>query len=160
MKFKNSDLALGALNDTVFTIAKLAHHGQTDQSGDEYFQHPVRVAAMARKEMPGNPYVFAVGMLHDVLEDTHWTANHLRVLLSAYEEADVEAILKSVFLLTRTSDNVDTYYEAIKTDPVALVVKLCDIRDNMDPTRLAKLSDERQLRLIKKYSKGKEKLSF
>ena len=71
MQFKNSDLALGALNDTVFTIAKLAHHGQTDQSGDEYFQHPVRVAAMARKEMPGNPYVFAVGMLHDVLEDTH-----------------------------------------------------------------------------------------
>jgi len=159
MDFKDDFSADYAFREIARSIAKIAHHGAVDKSGDEYFQHPLRVAEMVKKEMPGNTIAAAAAYLHDVLEDTEWTETNIREMFAAFPKESVDKLINAVVLLTRTKDNVETYYEDIKKNEVALVVKLCDIRDNTDPTRLAKLSDENQIRLIKKYSKAKEKLS-
>ena len=159
ISFKDNYIAGEIFRDIARSIAKIAHHGAVDKSGDEYFQHPLRVAGMVEKESPLNDIAIAAAYLHDVLEDTTWTETDIRSQFAAFERAPVDRLITVVTLLTRTKDNVETYYEDIKKDPDALTVKLCDIRDNTDPVRLAKLSEENQIRLIKKYSKAKEKMS-
>ena len=53
-------------------IAREAHRGQLDKSGEEYIGHPLRVmAAGATLEEK------IVGVLHDVVEDSSWTLGML-----------------------------------------------------------------------------------
>ena len=46
-------------------ISKLAHKGQVDKAGIDYFTHPEAVAAML-----DTPQEKVVGYLHDTVEDT------------------------------------------------------------------------------------------
>ena len=49
-------------------ISKLAHKGQVDKAGIDYFTHPEAVAAML-----DTPQEKVVGYLHDTVEDTDVT---------------------------------------------------------------------------------------
>lgn len=125
-------------------IAASAHAGQTDKAGNDYITHPRRVAARVQPQTAENR---AAALLHDVLEDTSVTAEDLAA-------AGVpDGVIAAVRLLTRSKDVPSTeYYEAIRTDPIALAVKLADIADNTDPSRLALLDSATQDRLRAKYA--------
>ena len=61
--------------------------------------------------------------------------------------------------MSRKDDEDEEWMDFIKRasdDPIALRVKMADIRDNMSPTRLYKLEPEVRERLKKKYMAATE----
>lgn len=121
-------------------LARLAHIGQLDKSGEAYANHPMRVAANFE---PGSAE-WEIAWLHDVVEDCGVEVADLRSLFG--DEA-----AEAVALLSRNIDDGRDYYERIKQSPMALKVKLADIADNLDPERLDRLDDKTRARLVKKY---------
>lgn len=67
------------------SLAALAHDGQLDKSGEPYILHCLRVM-LAQKTDDAR----IVGVLHDLLEGTSWTADGLRAL--GFSEDIVQAI--------------------------------------------------------------------
>ena len=63
-----------AIIATATTIAKAAHAGQFDNVGHEYIEHPVFVANMLSVY---GERAYAAGILHDVIEDSDYTAETL-----------------------------------------------------------------------------------
>lgn len=126
--------------------ATMAHFGQRDLAGQDYITHPLRVATALENE---SPEVRAVAFLHDVLEDTDYTAADL---LAAGFPLDV---VEAVQCLTKNpGEQRETYWERIKSNPIALQVKLADIADNNDPDRLAKLNPDKAAQLATKYAQA------
>ncbi|WP_232333689.1 hypothetical protein [Agromyces laixinhei] len=133
-------------------IAFVAHHGQLDQVGAEYIDHPGRVAE--RFDALTEPVLVAAAWLHDVLEDSDVTAQDL---LEAGVQPEVVEIVQ---LLTRDPDVADdAYYAGIRRHPVARRVKLADIDDNTAPWRVRRLDYAAQVRLTEKYRRAREALT-
>jgi (p)ppGpp synthase/HD superfamily hydrolase len=110
---------------------KRAHKGQKDLGGKPYWTHPVRV--MARLGRSASVTEKHAALLHDVIEDTKTTFDDLR---KAGFHADV---LVAVELLTRPANL--TYQRYISRlmrsgNVVAMRVKLVDLLDNMDDSRI------------------------
>lgn len=122
------------------TLAMEAHAGQVDKAGQPYIGHVGRVAAAVR----GDDDAEVVAWLHDVLEDCPAFAERVQAFPDPLQHA--------VRLLSRTSaTDAATYYMRIAADPLALKVKLADIADNADETRLASLDAATAERLRDKY---------
>lgn len=122
-------------------IAVLAHKGQKDKSGVEYILHPLRVMERGKTEVEK-----ICGVLHDVVEDSDWTIDDLK------NEGFSEEVISVIKCLTKESDNedYDEFIERIAKDPIATKVKLNDLLDNMDITRLNELTDQ-DLHRLNKY---------
>ena len=113
-------------------IAFEAHKDQKDKNGETYLGHVLRVMNMGRTEEEK-----ICEVLHDVVEDTEMTFDDLR------NEGFSEKIINAIFCLTKESDSED-YEEFIKRiakNPLAVNVKLNDLTDNMDITRIEYLND-------------------
>ena len=64
-------------------------------------------------------------------------------------------VIDCVVLLTRREDAPDDYYyRRIRSDDVALEVKLADLADNTDPNRLSRVAKPEQTQLRAKYRKA------
>ncbi len=137
-------------------IATVAHSGQVDKTGAPYIEHPARVAGFVEVDPSSKGAIatyVAAAWLHDVVEDTAVTLDDLNA-------AGIQgSVITAVQLLTKVpgEPNAD-YYERIRDNHMARTVKLADIRDNLDPRRLAKLDDETIARLVRKYAKALEAL--
>ena len=130
--------------ETARVLAEEAHAGQVDKSGAPYVEHPARVAA--RFDPVDEPVAHAAAWLHDVLEDTDMDADWLRL------HGIPDDVIRIVELLTRTPEvNAETYYAAIRLDPVATMVKAADIADNLLPERTRLLEPATRARLRVKY---------
>ena len=130
-------------------IAREAHRGQLDKSGEEYIGHPLRVmAAGATLEEK------IVGVLHDVVEDSSWTLGMLS------DEGFSQEVIDALRCLTKLpeGESYDKYIARIKSNPLAVAVKLNDLSDNMDIRRLPYLSDK-DVKRLKKYLKAYKQLS-
>lgn len=122
-------------------IAVNAHFGQTDKAGVPYIFHPLRVMShMSTNEER------IVAVLHDVVEDTKVTFDNL-------VEAGIPKHLVLVLrVLTRTSDTpYESYISKISENLLATRVKIADLIDNMDTSRLSNITDE-DLSRLKKYA--------
>lgn len=129
-------------------IAIRAHHGQVDKCGEPYITHPERVAAGVRADLRHDADAEAVAWLHDVVEDTDVTLDDLRFERFPRRVVDaVDAITK------RKGESFADYYERVKANPLALVVKWHDVADNADPARLAKVAPDTRERLRAKYER-------
>ena len=102
-------------------IAKLAHRGQVDKAGNDYFSHPEAVAAML-----DTPQEKVVGYLHDTVEDTEVTIEEIREIFG-------DEIADAVALMTH-ADGVPymDYVKEIGKNPLARKVKLADLTHNME----------------------------
>src|SRR3989442_6037066 len=60
-----------------YIFSAVEHKGQTRASGEPYLVHPLEVAAILA-EMRMDPACVAVGLLHDVLEDTLTDAERIK----------------------------------------------------------------------------------
>jgi (p)ppGpp synthase/HD superfamily hydrolase len=132
-------------------IMKMAHNSQFDKGGTDYYLHPLRVAQEAKKMFNTEYDKFigeCVALLHDVIEDSNLTADDL------VNENFENAIVSRVVCMTRKDgESYMDYIKRIGEDNICRIIKMCDLKDNMDVTRLDKLKDE-DLNRIKKYHKA------
>lgn len=134
-------------------LARIAHRGQVDKVGEDYIGHPRRVANAVAGAVGDGPAV-QVAWLHDVVEDTDVTLYDLRVFGFSPEVIDaVDAVTK------RKGEAFADYYERVKANNLAVVVKWFDVADNADPARLARVAPDTQARLREKYERAKAVLS-
>ena len=129
-------------------IATEAHRGQLDKAGNDYIGHPLRVMAAGKSV---NEKI--VGVLHDVVEDTEWTFEMLAAEGFAHE------VIDALRCVTKLSDSepYDKFIARVKTNSLAVAVKLNDLTDNMDIRRLPYLSDK-DVKRLKKYLKAYKQL--
>lgn len=129
-------------------IAVMAHAGQRDKVGAPYVLHPLRMMAAMRTDAER-----IAALLHDVVEDTDWTLERLRA------EGFDEAIVRAVDSLThREGEPYEAFIERASQDAIARVVKIADLRDNLDASRLNGLT-ESDIRRIIKYQQALAVLS-
>ncbi len=127
--------------DEARRLATEAHRSQLDKSGAPYIGHPLRVAK--RLDSVDEQ---VVALLHDVLEDTPVTVDDLAAA------GATEAQLRALELLCHAPGVDDlTYWRSVRSDPLALIVKIADIADNTDPARVARLDARTAERLAAKY---------
>ena len=135
-------------------LATTAHVGQVDKSGAPYIDHTSRIAAKMVEYYGEDADEVVVAWLHDVLEDTDLTVEDLRQKGCSEEQLD------AIVALTHRphEPNVD-YLDRVKQNLIATRVKFGDIEDNTDPERMAKLDEETQARLQKKYAAAIDRLT-
>jgi (p)ppGpp synthase/HD superfamily hydrolase len=128
-------------------IATESHEGQTDKAGKKYILHPLR--AMNNCETDTEKIC---AVLHDVIEDTEITLKDLE------NEGFSDEILRVLDLLTkRHGENYDSFIGRICTNEIACRVKIADLEDNMDSSRLNNPTEE-DLKRQDKYVKALERI--
>lgn len=127
-------------------LSRCAHKGQVDKGGTDYFEgHITNVVS----SVEGNAKIVAA--LHDVLEDTDVTESELREKFPA-------KIIDAVVLLThRKGEPYSDYIARIKTNSLAIEVKLADLNNNMNLSRIPHPTKS-DYRRVEKYKKAVEKL--
>jgi len=121
-------------------IAGQAHINQKRKDGRPYIVHPEAVAKAVQCYGPESQ---AVAWLHDVLEDTPTTAGDLKSMGMS------DSIIEAVQALTRDDSKEDyflDYLPRVEANPLALVVKIADINNN--------LGDMPSPRNVEKYGKA------
>jgi hypothetical protein len=130
-------------------VATQAHEGQVDKAGAPYITHPRRVAARVAAR-GGTVEQQAAALLHDVLEDTPLTAEQLPLL------GVPDTVVDAVLALTKGPDEpYDDSVARAARHPLARLVKRCDVEDNTDPDRLARLDPTTRQRLEAKYARAR-----
>ena len=129
-------------------IATEAHRGQLDKAGNDYIGHSLRVMAAGKSTDEK-----IVGVLHDVVEDSDWTFERLAA------EGFSDEVIEALRCVTKISEGepYDKFIARVKTNPLAVAVKLNDLSDNMDIRRLPYLSDK-DVKRLKKYLKAYKQL--
>lgn len=115
-------------------LATIAHAGAVDRAGVDYINHPARVAALV-EAAGGDDVAIAAAWLHDVVEDTHYTRADIEAACGV-EVADVVALLSK-----NLAADYDSYYEGIRANARARMVKVADLTHNSDVTRLSVVTD-------------------
>lgn len=134
--------------EKAIAIASNAHAGQVDKGGKPYILHPVRVM-MAQQSIDA----MIVGVLHDVVEDTTISLEELTKLGFSNE------VVEAINCLTKKGKNYDMYLQKVKQNSLAREVKLADLADNMDLSRLPTVT-EKDLKRQQKYLKASEYLQI
>jgi len=129
--------------EEAITLAAGAHRGQKDKAGAPYILHPLRL--MLRMETDAERIV---AVLHDVIEDSHYSLDALNN--EGYPPEIIEAL---DCLSRRENEPYDIFIERVKTNPLARKVKLADLEDNMDAKRLKTMS-RKDLDRLHKYQKA------
>jgi (p)ppGpp synthase/HD superfamily hydrolase len=125
-------------------IAVKAHSGQTDKAGKPYILHPLRVMFSLTTESER-----IAGVLHDVIEDCQVSIEDL--VASGFSKEVIGAI-EAVTKRPEEKGSDEGYQEFVAraaANPIARRVKIADLRDNMDVTRLGEIGDKDAQRLGK-----------
>lgn len=118
-------------------IAARAHAGQRDKAGAPYIFHPLRLMLAVR----GDEARMAA-VLHDVVEDTPLTFEDL--LREGFPVAVVDAVRA---LTKHEGESRIAAAHRAAANPVARAVKLADVTDNMDLSRIAAPTEKDYARL-------------
>jgi (p)ppGpp synthase/HD superfamily hydrolase len=126
------------------TIALEAHNGATDKAGLPYAGHIMRVMQAGKTNDEK-----IVGVLHDLVEDTDWTFDKL------LQEGFPQHIVDALRCVTKISEDepYEDFIERVKSNPLAVAVKINDLTDNMDIRRLTELNDK-DVQRLRKYLKA------
>jgi (p)ppGpp synthase/HD superfamily hydrolase len=127
-----------------FDIVSKAFDGKTDKAGKPYIGHLTRVASNVLGNSNIRELLTTIALLHDLVEDTDWTEEDLR-------KEFPDEVVDAVIALTKVEgQNYETYINNLISNKLAIHVKLSDLKDNMDVTRLPELGDY-ELKRLKKY---------
>lgn len=129
--------------------------GKVDRGGNPYIGHIHRVANRAEKITKGS---YLTGFLHDVFEDTDLTADDL------YLHGVSNSVINRVSVLTREDGiSYKSYikkikkYAKINNDIIILAVKIADLNDNLNVSRLRVLHCT-DVNRLKKYMEARQSL--
>lgn len=129
-------------------LATRVHTGQLDKGGTPYILHPLRVMLNTDNELER-----ICAVLHDVVEDSDISFEDLR------REGFSEEVITVLDCLTkRDGESYDDFISRVLTNETACRVKLADLCDNMNLTRIANPTEEDEVRL-KKYNEAAERIS-
>lgn len=134
------------LTKKAIVLAYNAHINQKDKSGLPYIFHPWEVANQLNDEA-----CVCVALLHDIIEDTNITYDDLR------NEGFSEEIIEGIKGVTKqeNEDYMDFVTRA-KSNNISRLVKIADLRHNMDLTRMNEITEFD----IKRYQKYEKALKF
>ncbi|MEM9393702.1 MAG: bifunctional (p)ppGpp synthetase/guanosine-3',5'-bis(diphosphate) 3'-pyrophosphohydrolase [Pseudomonadota bacterium] len=123
------------LVEAAYNYGRDMHRGQTRHSGEEYFTHPVAVAAiLAEQRLDDSTIVTA--LLHDTLEDTRSTYSELEKRFG-HEIAELVNGVTNLTNLelssreTKQAENFRKLFMAMSKDLRVILVKLGDRLHNM-----------------------------
>ena len=129
--------------ERAIAIAAAAHAGQLDKGGAPYILHPLKV--MLRMTTLEERIV---AVLHDVVEDCDISLDDLR------KEGFSEEVLTAIQSVTKVpGESYEDFVERAAQNPIGRVVKLADLEENSDISRIASPSWE-DLERIEKYRRA------
>lgn len=123
-------------------IAADAFKGKLDKGGQPYILHCLRVMNGVSQS---DPQLMQAAVLHDLIEDCdEWTVDRLRAEGFSYKVCGLIEMLTH-----EKSEPYQDYIERIGVNPLAREIKLADLRDNTNITRLKGLRPQDFERLEK-----------
>lgn len=129
--------------ECAIAIAATAHAGQVDKGGAPYILHPLKV--MLRMSTLEERIV---AVLHDVVEDCGISLDDLR------KEGFSEEVLSAIESVTKMpGESYEDFVERAAQNPIGRAVKLADLEENSDLSRIASPSWE-DLERIEKYRRA------
>lgn len=127
-------------------LAVEAHAGDTDKAGETYIRHPLRLMQQMETETER-----IVAVLHDVVEDTEYDLDDIEDKFGTEVRDAVDAVTK------RDGEDYEGLIDRAAANSIARLVKIADLKDNMNITRLNTVDSETGERL-KKYHQSWERL--
>lgn len=126
-------------------IAAEAFKDKVDKAGKPYILHCLRVMNNVDQN---DDELMQIAVLHDIIEDTDYTSNKLRKLNFS------DRVIDALILLTHDkNESYDDYIRFLSINQDATKVKLADLIDNSNITRLKGLRKKDFLRM-EKYHKA------
>ena len=131
--------------DKAIAIASSAFLGKFDKGGEPYILHCLHV--MRRVKRLGKEAMIAA-VLHDLIEDTEWTADKL-----IEEGFDPQTVALIVLLTHQEGEEYMDYIMRISVSRTARAIKMADLRHNSDIHRMKGLR-EKDFQRLEKYHKA------
>jgi len=130
--------------ERAIVIAVEAHSGQVDKAGSPYILHPLRVMLSLQSNDER-----IVGVLHDVCEDCPgWDFDRLR------DEGFSQIVIDALRSVTKIEgEQYEAFVLRASRNRVGKAVKMADLVDNSDISRIAEPT-ERDRKRIAKYERA------
>lgn len=120
-------------------LAEQQHAGQVDKAGRPYIDHPKRVMGAMQTDAER-----IVAVLHDVIEDGDVTLAQLA------DEGFPRYLLDALDAVTRRAgETYEAFVARAALDPIGRQVKIADLRDNADLSRIAAPTEKDRARTEK-----------
>lgn len=133
----------GTMLGRAIAIAASVHETQKDMGGNAYILHPIRLMMRLRTD---DQELMQIAILHDSIEDSDGDVT----IDSLCKEGFSERVLAALRRLTHNKNEpYEDYIKNITTNKDAVRVKLEDLRDNSDITRLKGLREKDFTRMVK-----------
>lgn len=130
--------------ERAIALAAEAHAGQVDKVGTPYILHPLRVM-----QAQNTVDAMIVAVFHDVVEDCKgWSFE--RLAAEGFTTDMIEA-LRSVTKVE--GEAYEDFVRRAAANPIGRAVKIADLRDNLDISRIAQLT-ERDMARVNKYKRA------
>ena len=133
MRSRCSEKDMQRIRDA-FDLANLAHAPQRRKSGEPYIVHPIAVALIAAEEMRLDADCVITAFVHDVVEDTDYTLEDIRLRFGDEVAFLLDVVTKKKKEHYDTTKQVDNYRQLLNSlhyDIRALMVKIADRLHNM-----------------------------
>ena len=118
-----------------FNLAVEAHKDVRRKSGEPYIFHPIAVAQIVAKDLGLDATSIACALLHDVVEDTHYTLNDIEKIFSPKIRKIIDGLTKiSGFSEQDISAQAENFRKMLLTlsdDVRVILIKLADRLHNM-----------------------------
>ena len=129
--------------EKAISLAVEGHKGQEDKAGAPYILHPLRLMFKMDSEEK-----MIAAILHDLIEDTETTLDDLK------EYGFDTGILEAIDSVTRRDEEgYEEFIDRAGLHPIGADIKMADIQDNMDLSRISFIGD-RDLKRLKKYHRA------
>lgn len=125
-------------------LAKEYHKGQVDKAGVDYFSGHITSVVNGVNTVEEK----IVAYLHDILEDTE--LSYLDLMVLGFSDKIINGVL---FLTKDKKEKYEDYLVKVKSNELSRAVKLSDLTNNMDLSRLKEITEVDKKRL-EKYKKA------
>jgi len=142
-----NEMRKGKQLTTMLYLATQRHDGQIDKGGLPYILHPLKVMHFLESS---DEELQCIALGHDIIEDTFPTTEEgFRFLQSAGFSPRVVA---GIFALTKLEgEPYESYKSRVKANPDAVLVKMADLRHNLDLFRLKDVTEKDLERAARYY---------
>ena len=123
------------LVEKAFNLANEAHRGMRRKSGEPYIIHPISVAKIVANEIGLGAKSIACSLMHDVVEDTEYTLDDIRIQFGDKIASIVDGLTKisGVFdnKMSLQAENFRKMLLTLSDDVRVILIKIADRLHNM-----------------------------